>query len=364
MFTWITQQTDLDQHLAQWQPGSSVALDTEFMRINTFVPRLALVQACVDGRIVLLDAPALGVMTPFAAHLARADTLTVMHSASEDLEALAPLLPDGPALLFDTQIAASMAGLGFGLSYQKLVALLLGIDVPKAETRSDWLKRPLSAQQLEYAAQDVEHLMPIHAQLAAKLDELGRSTWLAEDCRRMIERICHRESDPQPQRSARFAAHWPIEQQALLRRILLWRENTVRTIDCPRTWLLDETHAADLALKPPQSADELMQRTRGQRALRSEQRNALLHELQRPLGVDEIAATQAVPSVPSNAQKRAVTTMKETVVAIANELNLPEGLLCARKHLETLVQDGVWPQTLEGWRKTLLHDRLMPLMPQ
>ena len=107
-----------------------------------------------------------------------------------------------------------------------------------------------------------------------------------------------------------------------------------------------------------------MQRTRGQRALRSEQRNALLHELQRPLGVDEIAATQAVPSVPSNAQKRAVTTMKETVVAIANELNLPEGLLCARKHLETLVQDGVWPQTLEGWRKTLLHDRLMPLMPQ
>lgn len=363
MFTWITQQKDLNNHLANWTRGSRIGLDTEFMRINTFAPRLALVQACMDDDIVLLDAPALGEMSLFSAHLIDADTLTVMHSASEDLEALVPLLPDGPATLFDTQIAASMAGLGFGLSYQKLVALLLAIDLPKAETRSDWLKRPLSAQQLEYAAQDVEYLMPIHAQLTVKLDQLGRSTWLVEDCRRLIERICHRESDPQPQRALRFAATWPIEQQSLLRRILLWRESTVRLIDCPRTWLLDETHAADLAQNPPQNADELAQRTRGQRALRSEQRTALLWELQRPMEADEIAATQPIPSVLSNVQKRAITAMKEIVVTIATELQLPEGLLCARRHLETLVHDGSWPQALVGWRETLLHERLMALLP-
>src|SRR6185312_13712851 len=112
------------------------------MRTDTFRPRLALLQVNTGGAIALLDSPRLGDHAALAQRLLDPGVTCVMHSASEDLEALADILPSGPAQLFDTQIAAAMTGLGAGLSYQKLVALLLGIDLPKAETRSDWLKRP------------------------------------------------------------------------------------------------------------------------------------------------------------------------------------------------------------------------------
>src|SRR5262249_19816613 len=159
--------------------------------------------------------------------------LSIMHSAGEDLEALAPLLADGPGELFDTQIAAALVGLAFGMSYQKLVAQLHGVELAKAETRSDWLRRPLSASQPEYAAHDVEWLPRLHEVLAGRLEQRGRREWLREECRTLIDRICRAEPDPQPQRALRGAADWPIERQALLRRLLLWRNAAARTLDKP-----------------------------------------------------------------------------------------------------------------------------------
>ncbi len=163
MNEWIDEAAALAAWIDRQPPAPAsgpvlIGMDTEFMRTDTFRPRLALIQLNLGGAIALLDAPKLGAHAPLAAHLRDPAGLCVMHSASEDLEALAPILPEGPAALFDTQIAAAMAGLGSGLSYQKLVALLIGVDLPKAETRSDWLRRPLTPAQLDYAAQDVAWL--------------------------------------------------------------------------------------------------------------------------------------------------------------------------------------------------------------
>ena len=160
MHDWLATPAALDAWLAAHPDNASgpidrICLDTEFMRTNTFFARLALIQIGVAGAIALVDAPALAHMPGLAARLLSERSVCVMHSASEDLEALSAILPAGPAHLFDTQIAAAMVGLGPGLSYQKLVAALLGIDLPKSETRSDWLQRPLSASQLEYTANHV-----------------------------------------------------------------------------------------------------------------------------------------------------------------------------------------------------------------
>jgi len=285
-----------------------------------------------------------------------------MHSASEDLEALADVLPSGPAQLFDTQIAAAMTGLGAGLSYQKLVALLLGIDLPKAETRSDWLKRPLSAAQLDYAAQDVVHLPLLHAQLDAQLDGLGRRAWLAEDCRRLIDKVRGAAPDTQPQRALRSAADWPRARQALLRRVLLWREERARTLDKPRSWILDDARALNLSDEPPRDSNALFERCKGLRALRSEQRHELLEQLLAPITPQELDATAPIPAPFTTAEKRLINALRDEVAAIATKHDLPEGLLCPRRHLETLVGDGKWPSALEGWRKPLLHDAFQALM--
>src|SRR5690348_6869049 len=213
--TWIEQAARLPV------PGGldAVGLDTEFMRRDTYYPKLALVQAAHHDDRWLLDPLAYDAGADVRALVA--SRCCVMHSAGEDLQALAPLLGDTSLRLFDTQIAAALCGMGPGLSYQKLVAALLGIDIPKDETRSDWLQRPLSASQLDYAAQDVAHLEALHEKLSAELQRRGRDAWHAEDCARLAQRA-HRDPaqvDPQPQRGFRSASDWPAEARARLKRV-------------------------------------------------------------------------------------------------------------------------------------------------
>ena len=362
MHQWIDSAAALDAWIAPSASPAIVALDTEFMRTNTFAPILALVQVKIGNAIALLDSPKLGSHGALAALLADPANLCVMHSASEDLEALAGMLPAGPGQLFDTQIAAAMAGLGFGLSYQKLVAQLFGVDLPKSETRSDWLQRPLSAAQLDYAAQDVAWLPQIHARLADSLESLGRSAWLAEDCRRMVERVRRAEPDAQPQRAFRSASDWPRENQILLRRLLQWRDSAARRYDKPRSWLLDDAHALSLAERPPAEANELFERTKGLRALRGPQRAEVLTLLQAPPSDDD-AKTISIPAPFNSGEKRAVAAMEDAVAVVAQKLDLPEGLLCPRRHLEALLTDRTWPAALEGWRKPLLFDVLSAKLP-
>ncbi|WP_306581879.1 ribonuclease D [Dokdonella sp.] len=359
MTDWITRDDAL-QALLEHTPAT-LGLDTEFMRTNTFLPRLALVQADVGGRIALVDPTAPLDPAPLARVLADPARTIVMHSASEDLEALATWSCD-IAHLFDTQIAAAFAGLGAGLGYQKLVFELTGIALPKTETRSDWLQRPLSAQQIDYAAQDVLHLPRLHEELARRLEQRNMSAWLAADCERLLAKAREREPDPQPQLALRGAADWPRERQALLRRLLRWRDAAARRHDRPRNWLLDDAHALDLAAQPPRSAEELAERTRGLRALRSAQREELLAVVQAPLR-DEDLDFVPIPPQPDARERKLIAAMKEVVAAQAQRLDLPDALLCSRRHLETLLATRCWPIALDGWRRDLLHDELLALLP-
>ena len=360
---WIDQHSPLEQWLAPLAAGAVLALDTEFTRRNTFYPQLALLQLGWQERYALVDPLAFdiaGALQP----LESANVITLMHSASEDLETLAPWLPQGPRVLFDTQIAAAFVGMGLGISYRALVAEFTGVELDKGETRSDWTLRPLTASQYAYATLDVVYLHTIHQQLADRLEQRERSAWHAEDCERLKRKSSdQRTGDPQPQLALRGAAEWPREKQALLRRILLWRDAAARRLDRPRPWLLEDALTLSLAQQPPKRADELEQRSSGQRALRSQQRAELLELLAPPVTPEEITATSSIPPFPQGKAKQALSAMKDTVDSLATELDLPPGLLCSRKVLEEYVVTATWPETLEGWRRGILHDRLSTLLP-
>jgi len=358
---WIAGAAAFAEYLGSVAPGGVIGLDTEFMRRDTFYAKLALAQVAADGRCALVDPLAFD-CAPGMRQLVET-RVCVMHSASEDMDVLAPLLEGEPLQLFDTQIAAAMCGLGFGLSYQRLVALLLEVEIPKDETRSDWLRRPLSAAQLEYAEQDVAHLHELHALLEAQLRQRGRLEWQAQDCARLARRMRRDEGDSQPQRALRGAAAWPRAKQALLRRILLWRERSARALDKPRSWLLDDSAMLSLAQQPPGSPNELFERTRGLRALRSAPRADLLELLRAPVSDVEIAETAAIPPAPFGEAKAAVTAMKLAADAIALELDLPAGLLCPRRALEEYVVTRTWPEALAGWRREVLEPVLAPKLP-
>lgn len=339
-----------------------LGLDTEFMRRSTYYPKLALAQVAHAGSCWLIDPLAYDAGDDLRALVA--GRMCVMHSASEDMEALAPLLGDAALQLFDTQIAAALCGMGPGLSYQKLVASMLGIDIPKDETRSDWLQRPLTAGQLEYAAQDVEYLGPLHARLAAELARRGRTDWHAEDCARLVQRA-HRDpaqADPQPQQAFHGTSGWSADGRARLKRVLLWRNDAARTLDKPRPWILDDAHALALSQQPPGDAQALFERVKGQRALRGPQRAELLALLQAPATAAELDALAPTPDTPKGDARHAVDLMRGVVQAAAAKLDLPPGLLCPRRLIEQFVVTRAWPEALQGWRASVLQAELTPLL--
>lgn len=357
--TWI----DHGEGFAVPPDQEPVGLDTEFMRRSTFYPKLALVQAAHGDERWLLDPLAFDAGPDLRALLAR--RCCVMHSASEDLEALAPLLDEQAPVLFDTQIAAALCGRGAGLSYQNLVGTLLGVSIPKDETRSDWLQRPLTPGQREYAELDVAYLADLHDILSRELERLGRRAWHAEDCARLVLRAQrHRNgADPQPQTGFPTTADWAPDARARLRRLLQWRDECARRLDKPRPWLLDDAHALALAQQPPSTSQALFEAVKGQRALRGPQRNELFALLQAPVTPEELETLAPTPGSPRGEAKRAVDAMRERVKAIAAGLDLPPGLLCPRRLVEEYAVTRAWPEGLEGWRRQVLEPELAPLLP-
>ena len=359
MARWIASDADLASAL-DGLDAELIALDTEFVREKTYYAQLALVQLAARDDILLIDPLALDQ----AAALRRALTgpgLKLMHSPSEDLQALKHRYGVLPRPLFDTQVAAALVGLGAGLGYQALIERLLGIHLEKGETRSDWLRRPLSESQCSYAADDVLHLAAAHAQLAARLRACGRESWLEEESERQLATAEADGVDPLPHLSARSAQRMRREQQWRLRRLLLWREDQARRSDKPKSWVLDNELVVDLALPEFARRNDfealLDARPRAPRRLRDE----LWDVLVRPF--DSSERDLPLAEAPDPRWREPLKRMQEAVARVATEHELPEGLLCARRHLEALLAGRRWPRALEGWRQPLLEPALMPLLP-
>ena len=151
-WTLINNDADLAKVLDAHQNHACVAIDTEFRRRDTFYPQVALLQLCWGEEAFLVDPLGLDNLEPLRQLLTNLNQIKMVHSASEDLEVFTRWLGVLPSPLFDTQRAAALVGLGSGLSYRALVAIFFDIDIPKDETQSDWLQRPLSPAQAQYAA--------------------------------------------------------------------------------------------------------------------------------------------------------------------------------------------------------------------
>jgi ribonuclease D len=361
---WIDDPADLAARLRAAPPR--VGLDTEFVRERTWWPKLALVQVALEGGDVLLvDALAPGMNAALAPMLADPAVLKVMHSASEDLVALQHACGVVPAPLFDTQVAAALAGVAAGAGYQRLVQDLLGIALPKGETRSDWLRRPLSAAQLEYAADDVLHLFALHDLLAARLAQAGRDDWLREDAHRTVAAAVDETPEPWPHLAMRSAQFLDAPAQRRLLRLLRWRDAHARRADRPRSWILDNELATALARKPPADRASLQRQLEATPKSPRALGDALWAALETPLP-DEADAPLARADDRDKARMR---KLQDAVAALSAELGLPDGVLASRRWLQALLDaraDGsvAWPGPLAGWRRALLEPRLAPLLAE
>ena len=349
---WIDTPERLKAHLAAWSEHNIVALDTEFVREKTYYPQLALVQLGVPGEILLIDPLIPGMAEELKPMLLDPRIRKIIHSPSEDLQAFARGVGAIPENIFDTQAAAALCGMGNGLGYQKLVELITGHALEKGETRSDWLKRPLTESQCHYAADDVHYLHEVHDVLSEKLIALDRLHWLEADGERAVRNANNDVDDPFPHLALSRAQGLDHQAQALLCRLLKWRDTKARSSDKPKSWILDNELAAFLARSAPDQYNAFIaildRSPKAPRKFRSE----LWEENTRPLLESELD----IPPIKNidTIDKQKLRALQEAVAQHAATLNIPEGMLASRKHLEVLME-GVWPAALEGWRREQLE---------
>nr|WP_100548668.1 MULTISPECIES: ribonuclease D [unclassified Pseudomonas] len=361
---WILDDASLAEHCAAWQALPFVALDTEFMRVDTFYPIAGLLQVSGGDGAYLIDPLRISNWRPFAALLEAPGVVKVLHSCSEDLEVFLRLTGSLPAPLFDTQLAAGYLNLGFSMGYSRLVQALLDIELPKGETRSDWLQRPLSELQVRYAAEDVSHLVEVYRALMARLAP-QKVEWILEDGAELVANLGREVAPEDAWRDAKLAWKLSRQQQAVLRALCAWRERQARARNQPRNRILREHSLWPLARTQPdnlvalariedmhpktvrQDGEALLQLIREAAALPPEQWPEALSE---PLPIEASALLKKLRAVGQREGER---------------LDIVPELMLRKKTLEALLKSGYpngpyqLPDSLRGWRRELMGQALL-----
>ena len=340
-----------------------LAVDTEFVREETYWPQLCLVQVGDPRRQVAFDACKLPDLKPLFDLLLRTDSLKVFHAASQDLEIFVHLSGSAPTPLFDTQLAASLLGLGDQLGYAGLVEKRLGLKVDKSLSRTNWSRRPLSEAELAYAEDDVRHLSEMFPALREELIQRGRLEWLEEDCARLSQPERYRVHPDQAWERLKGIGRLPAPSQHVAAALAAWREKVAESRNRPRKWILADDALYKLAERQPDSAAQLTTLQVLPPKTIERHGNALLQVVAESRG--SRAPALATDGMLSDAQKSLIQRLANRNREIATELGIPPSLLAPRADIEAVALQGASAQApvLEGWRRQVAGEALLALLP-
>jgi ribonuclease D len=280
----------------------------------------------------------------------------ILHAARQDLEVLWPVV-GALSNVFDTQVAAALIGLPAQIGYADLVFELNGVRLHKSETRTDWSRRPLSAAQLDYALDDVRHLLPLRERLSERLDKLGRMGWFDEEMRGIGAESFAIDPQQAWRRIKSFADLDP-ERQRLAQLLCAWREQRAMSANRPRGWILPDAAVRDLVFQVPRSKAALAQLRELPEGICQNSGAQLL----------ELIAAAAVPDPPPPLPPRrrpdpeqlaAVARLSETTRRTAQQLALAPELLATRREMERLVSGERDSSALSGWRREVIGNALL-----
>lgn len=336
-----------------------LALDTEFVRERTYFPRLCLVQLAAGEEAACLDPLALeDALDPFERLLADPGIVKVFHAARQDLEVLLPVLGQVPEPLFDTQVAAALCGHPAQVSYAGLVEDLLGVSLEKGHARTDWCRRPLSAEQMRYAVDDVRYLCALHERLSSRLEDTGRSAWMEEEMSALARVASAGVADEDVYARVRGARSLDAAGQHRLQRLAAWREREARRRNLPREWVVPDAALVAVAAASGLDRESLsaMPELGPKRARRHGE--ALLRlagsappSPAQPL-LDSVRPLDA-------AERAACSRLMDAVRRRAGELGIAAPLLATRRDVEALVRGRRDGSVLAGWRREAVGEHLL-----
>ena len=333
-----------------------VTIDTEFMRERTYYPELCAVQLAGTQDVAVIDTLAPGLdLAPLGALLADAGVVKVFHAARQDVEIFLERFGRVPAPLFDTQVAAMVAGFGDQVGYDALVSALTGGQIDKAHRFSDWAARPLSPAQVTYAAADVTYLRQVYERLSEKLARDGRLDWVAEEMAILALPGTYR---PEPETMWERLRPRTANRRmlGLLRAAAAWREREAQRVNVPRQRLLKDESLLEIAATAPTSADALA-RVRGiSRGFAEGKSGAgLVAALQEAAALPDAALPEAPRAKDGpRASPALVSLLKVLLAAKCEEHNVAPKLLASSDDLDRLATEAE-PDipALHGWRREM-----------
>lgn len=345
------------------QGSTWLALDTEFLRETTYYPKLCLLQLANRELAACIDVLALPELGPLTDLLYDPGITKVFHAAFQDLEIFQYLWGQIPENLFDTQIAAALLGHGDQIGYAPLVERLLGIRLNKDQTRTNWCQRPLKAEQLDYAFDDVIHLTEVYLQLRNALEQLDRTTWLDEDFKALENPDAYVTKPENAWKKVKGQQLLHGVQYAVLQALAAWRERLAMTENRPRRQLLSDEILLDMAKRMPATGAQLG----SIRGLNEKQHKNWQGEWLRliadakALPKEDWPAPKVPPKLSLEDEAR-VDMLSAGLRLLAGEQKMSLTAIANRKELEALIRDGTNNPLLQGWRRKLFGEPLLALL--
>jgi len=339
-----------------------IALDTEFLREKTYYPIFCLLQIASPRWVACVDPIVLDDLSILFKAINQPHIVKVLHACRQDLEIFYRLTGEVTVPVFDTQMAAPLLGFQENPGYAMLVSNLLNINLAKIHTRTDWSVRPLSQDQIQYAADDVIYLCQIYPIILQKLDTLGRLDWLNDDFEHLRDPELYQISPANAWLKLRSKNKLTGKQLSIIQTLAEWRETTAQLEDRPKSWLIRDDLLLELAKFQPKSLAALA-KVRGINDRTLKRYGKIIAQL-----IQQAVERPPIPLVKNKAAKR--TQQQEAILDILtavvrmradnNEIN-PNNL-ASRKDLEKLLQDDQDSLVLKGWRYQMVGKELIDLL--
>lgn len=357
---WVDEAPAFAEIVDQLLTVPAFGVDTEFHRERTYYPQLALVQlSWGDGERALVDPLAVD-LAPFAAALEGPATV-VMHAASQDLEVLLRACGVVPRDLFDTQLAAGFVGHSLP-ALSALVERFYGVHLPKGDRLTDWLRRPLGADQCTYAASDVEFLLGLHDQLTEQLTSRGRLQWALDECEALRARGLVIREPEEAWLRIKEAKALRGEAASVARSVAAWRERRAAELDQPVRFILSDLAIVGVAQRRPKTVAELG-KIRGvdERHAKGRHGEAILAAVAE--GREREAPKYAGPTHELDRKLRpAVSLVSAWVGQLARDLEIETSLVATRADIESLLARDPASRLTHGWRGDLVGERIRRLV--
>lgn len=359
---YLSTQAELASFCERAASSRVLAVDTEFLREKTFFPKLCLVQVAAGDDIAAIDPLLIEDLSPLARLFEDPSITKVFHACSQDLEVILDGMGVVCAPVFDTQLAAAFLGMRQQVSYGSLVEAYCGVHLPKAESLTDWSRRPLDAEQLRYAEDDVRYLSGIYERMISQLVEGDRLTWVAPEMSQLCDVSRVRRDPRESYQRLRRASSLTRRQLAVAREVCAWREGVAAAHDIPRKWVVSDEVVVEVCKRAPTTVERL-RRIRGTDQISESDARALVEAVVKGAACPAEQCPKVTRHPRPSAETEGVIDLMYAVLRLVSEKSgVATQLIATRDDLLEFLQDRRGSRLSRDWRWELAGKTLDQLL--